>query len=323
MWNSTELLTGWESSPLPTQKAYAASIGINYNTFRGALWRARQARKGKLPDAFPVRYTPLGQPWTLEMDNCAIFGDVQLPMVSETWLDLLCETAERRLRKPRKAIIAGDLLNLDAFSVFLKAVADSDVPDLQAELDATRDLFDQLTLVFDEIWWFFGNHERRITRWSDGILSPYLLATLVLGARMASPSIHYSHFGMCYLVTSQGRWAVTHARNYSQVRLSVTEKLSWKYGMNVINFHQHAVGHGFDRYGNYQILDGGGLFDADQLPYVMLDPSTSPRMNNGFVLFENGYPLLLGPDGFTNWQMVLPPERKNGNGRKAVKEAVR
>lgn len=297
-----ELYNEWQSSGA-TKAKVAADNHMTYGQAAGLIWRYQQSLKSLNSASFSGHYKPLGKPWDMEMDDCIVAADVQLPHTQEMWIDLLCMTAQKHLKRPRKLILAGDLLNNDAFSGY---EPDNELPSLKDEIDAAQSFFRQILLYFDEVSWFWGNHERRATRRTKNALTPYLMGQLVLGPLLHLGKVKLSHWGYMFLQTSRQKWVIAHGRNYSVQQLSVAEWLSWKYQRNVISFHEHHLAHGYDRYGHFQVINGGGLFDQAEMGYAMLDASKSPNMVNGFVLFKDGYPHVLGPDGFTDWSRWLP-----------------
>jgi len=84
-----------------------------------------------------------------------------------------------------------------------------------------------------------GNHERRLQRWTAGNLGEADLLAMVI----SNPyRIEMSNFGYCDV--EPGNWRVTHAKNYSQIALTVPEKLAWSLQKNIICFHPHRINKG-------------------------------------------------------------------------------
>lgn len=307
----------WKSGGLRKQDI-ADRHGMTYGQLAGKFWRYEQSIKNVLPADMPRRYTPITAPWQFEWNDFMTFADVQLPHVNETWLDLSCLIAQRFLKAPRRLILAGDLVNLDAFSGYEQ---DGDpTPALNAEIDAAQDFFSQILGTFDEVYWLWGNHERRATKSTNGVLRPLLLAQLVLGQYMRR--VQTSQRGYCFVDTKRAEWLIAHGKQYSVNQLSVAEWMSWKYQRNVVSFHEHHLANGFDRYGHYQLINGGGLFEAGELAYAVQDATKQAGMVNGFVLFQDGYPHVLGPDGFTDWRLWLPEQKSRLGGRAVRREPI-
>jgi hypothetical protein len=318
-----DLYTRWKAGGV-TKAQLAAEVGVSYGALAGKFWRYEQHTSERaLPAAFPTFYKRMPDPWRFEWDDFMTFADVQLPHVAETWLDRACLIGERYLTYPRRLIIAGDLVNLDAFGQYDPQM--DNLPTLGDELKSAVAFFSQVLHTFQEVYWFFGNHERRGTKATKGTLAPLTVAQLVLGQATALDRVQVSPLGYCY-VTSGGReWIIAHGKNYSVQQLNVAEWLSWKYKRNVVSFHEHHLATGFDRYKQFQLINGGGLFQADQLGYAVTDASKSANMMNGFVLFRRGVPHLFGPDGFTDWRLWIedkPLEKRGGAARKIQQVAA-
>lgn len=302
----------WLVDGKPGPTAWAREHGVPTSMFRRwitmdsakrfiSLWEAERAaqKQNTRHVAYSEFYAPLGAPWQFDFDDCVVFADVQIPHTRDEWVDLVCEVGKRHLPAgQRKAIIAGDLLNMDAFSGY---DPETNLPSLGQEVAAARQFWRDILNVYDEVWWFWGNHEYRATRKTRAQIEPFLLAELVLGKMNDDSRVHVSHWGYAYLDTSMDNWLLAHGKNYSVQTLNVAEWLSWKYQRNVVSFHEHHLGRGYDRFGNFQIINGGGLFNYDDMPYAQIHASKSPAMVNGFVLFKDGYPHVLGPEGFTRW----------------------
>lgn len=284
-----------------TKLQLAQHYGMTYGELAGKFWRYGKHQHNELPETFPMYFTRMPEPWRFEWEDFMTFADVQLPHVSETWLDRACLIAEKYLPYPRRLIIAGDLVNLDMFSQY---DSESDnVPDFEEELSAAWAFFDQILETFHEVYWYFGNHELRATKATKGVMKPLMTARFVLGD--FHKRVKVSPLGYCYVKSGGNDWLIAHGKNYSQLQTSMAERLSWKYGMNVVSFHEHHLAMGYDRYKNHMIINGGGLFQADQLVYANIHASTSAGMKNGFVMFRHGVPHLFGPDGFTDWRMWI------------------
>jgi hypothetical protein len=57
--------------------------------------------------------------------------------------------------------------------------------------------------------------------------------------------------------------------------------------MNVFVAHGHQWAQGWGRSGKFQVLDGGGLFDAAKLEYLR-QTSTHPAVHSGYYIFDSG-----------------------------------
>lgn len=275
-------------------RAHLADV-MTYDAMHGRLYRAR---KGIRSQAHLFTHD-LGAPWRLTGGDWLIVGDVQLPTTNYDYAGTLMAIAEKYLRKPRKLILAGDLINADAFSDY-----DSDIqtPAFEREVDAAETLLYEFLRVFKDIYWFWGNHERRVGRKTRGALSPTHLRNIVTPYR---DRVHVSHWGHLILDTPAGEWRVTHARNYSVNQLNVGDFLAQKYQSHIIQHHEHHCSMGWDRFKRYVVINNGGLFDPASMGYVVLDDSKMPNMQRGFTLMRGGFPTLFGPEPMTDYDRWL------------------
>lgn len=284
----------------------AKRLGVNYNTFRARMSEARRGivrrRHQPAPD-FRQYHPAVEDVLTIRADNCIVTGDIQLPTTSQQWVELMCEVADSSLPEAgRTLIIAGDLVNNDAFSSY---EPEDFQPTLSQEYRALQAFLDYVTEYFERVYWFYGNHERRAQKRTGNIIPPYLFAAMMLGRHAERVTV--SKYGYAFLETRE-RWLLSHQREYSRLQLKTANQLAQAYQMNVVAFHQHHLAHGYDDYKRYQVIDAGGLFAREAMGYATLDPTTKARMSNGFVLFRNGYPHLFGPPGFTDYELWLGAE---------------
>jgi hypothetical protein len=204
---------------------------------------------------------------------------------------------KKHLEHPR-LIIGGDFFNFDAFSSYPALVASYS---WREERKAAECLMHEWLQTFEEIYIIMGNHDRRLQKWSQGALEE----TDIFGLVVSSPKVTVSNIGWLTVDTPCGLYRVTHAKNYSVNQLTVADQLALKYQQNIIQFHEHHLALGMDRYGRHIIINGGGLFDADQMVYARLDDSKSGAMVGGFVMLRDGVPTLFGNSPFTDWPRWL------------------
>lgn len=238
----------------------------------------------------------LGKPWRLDGDF-VIVGDVHVSTTNWNFAQRPLQVAMQYLSKPRRLIIAGDMINADAFSKYDSAVP---LPSFATELKAARHFIDKYLEVFDEIYLFLGNHDRRVQYRTNSAIAPEDLLRLI----SHDTRVKISHWGHCVVNSPKGEWRILHGSEYSINQLTVADQLAQKYGQHIIGHHQHHCAIGLDRYKKYTIVDNGGLFDQDSMAYVQLDDNKKPRMANGFSLLMDGYPYLFS-DRFTNWEYWL------------------
>lgn len=229
-----------------------------------------------------------------------VVGDVHVPTTDWAFAERMLDVARLHLPRPRKLLIAGDLLNMDAISKFAKRVPS---PSMRTELKASNRFIERMLSVFDELYAFVGNHDSRLLYILEGDISIRSFAKLVTDAY---ERITFSPYSDCTITSGGQRWYVPHQMGYRQTKLSVGNELAALNWTNVITTHQHHSAIGRDKGNNATIVDCGGLFRVEQMAYVQLNPSTRPRPTQGFVLLRNGCANLLTPYAtMTDWDMWL------------------
>jgi len=286
-----------------TQGFSVDTIAKRYNVKKGDIWRGCYEYKKHLQlkglnsyndiqEKLPMRQ--IEKPVVLHGD-CVVIGDVQLPTTDYEFIQRPLQIAELYLERPRTCIIAGDLINADAFSNY-----DEDLPtNFALEIQSAKRFIEDYLTVFDRVVWFMGNHERRVPRKSKGAITPALLKMML----SSDNRLEVSAWGHCVVKTEQGDYRITHARNYSINQLTVADSLAQKYGQHIINHHEHHLAKGWDRYGRYVVVNNGGLFNQEDMTYVVLDDSKNANMKVGFTLIKDGVATIFGKEPFTNWQM--------------------
>lgn len=241
----------------------------------------------------------LGKPWRFE-GNTITAGDIHLNTTKMQLFKKLLAVAQSHLDRPRRFIIAGDLLNAEAFGGY---PAITPLPSFSRELQAAREFIKLALTVFDEVDIIPGNHDRRVQKATSNAISLEDLKRIVSG----DERVKISQWGHCVLTTSRGDYRITHGSEYSVNQLVVADQLAQKYGQHIVSWHEHHCAIGMDRFKKYIIVNGGGLFDQESMAYTQLDDNKKPRMANGFVLIKNGYPHLFS-DTFTDWSMWIDDE---------------
>ncbi len=192
----------------------------------------------------------LRNPWKLEGD-WLITGDVHIPFTDWTWAQRVSAVG-RKMRRPRRLLIAGDLLDMASFSAYLHIV---DPPSWAQEKAAAKALLAEWLGVFQEIKILSGNHERRLVKFTAAAFDE----TDWLGLLTDNERVQSSARGWCEIKTPSGVWRVTHPRNYSINQLTVADQLALKHNCHIISAHEHHFGLGWDRYGQHVIINLGCL----------------------------------------------------------------
>lgn len=269
---------------------------LTRGTVAGRIFRYKQSllKNGIEPqsDLFTVH---IGEPLTLEGD-WMIVGDVHVPTTDYDFAQLPAAIAKKY--KVKNLLIAGDLYNMDHFSVYPKRI---DHATWHQEKKAAKQLVGEWCAVFDRVVLLMGNHERRLQKLADGAFDDGDIFAELLKSR----KIESSDFGWCTIETDTGMWRPTHPRNYSINQLVVADALASKHQMHIIGHHEHHLAKGWDRYKNYVVVNNGGLFDVTKMAYVNMDDSKSAGMAKGFTMLKDGHPYLFGEAPFTDWSFWL------------------
>jgi len=257
-----------------------------------------QERHPNIQYTLPPGFLDYGNPWVLSGDWMLV-GDIHAPTCRYDLAAMVAEIAKKHLKRPRRLLIGGDLLNMDTFSTYDVIV---EPPTWAQERDAARALLSDWFGVFDEIRAIPGNHERRLQRYTAGAFETADLMSLII----SNPDkLRMNHYGWCWIDTAAGRWRVTHPKSYSVNQLMVAEAIAHKYECHVISFHEHHLGIGWDRYKHFCIVNGGSLADFDRIPYLALDDKRTAAHAIGFVMLKNGVPHIFGEPPMTDWSEWL------------------
>lgn len=283
-----------------TPREIALRYGFNENSVRGRVWRARQGWSE--PQTIAEQRTRLGAPLHIDADSVMVTGDWQIPTTDCDMVALMLAVAKRYMKKPRRLIIAGDFLNADAFTGYDPIYDEIGFTD---EIDAARALMHTLLIVFEIIYWSWGNHERRATKKTRGALTAQHVAALVTH----SPRVIVSHWSHMTVNSGGELYRITHPRNYSVNKLVTADVLAQKFQTHIISHHEHHLGKGIDRYGRYVLVNNGGMFARDAMGYAVLDDSKSPAMTPGFTLLRDGVADVFGASPYTNWDAWLPEKK--------------
>jgi len=236
--------------------------------------------------------------WRLDGD-WMIVGDIHIPFTDYEFSSRVGLVAKKWLPSPRRLLIGGDFFSMDNFSSYIQLAK---TPTWQEEKACAKALLDEWLHTFAEIRMILGNHDRRLQKWTMGALNEDDLLALIV----SNPErVQMSGFGYCTIDTCAGAWRVTHPRNYSINQLAVAEQLALKHDENIISFHEHHLGMGWDRYGRHVIVNGGCLVDPDKLAYVKLEDSKSDAMMRGFLMLRDGTPYIYGDPPMTDWSKWL------------------
>jgi len=251
----------------------------------------RQGWHAQVPDS-PLRKS-ISKPLHVEGD-VLILPDIHAPMHDAQWINRVCDLAYKWGIK--QAIIAGDLADFNAFSVFGRdAGIDADM-----ELDSLSAVMDALCQSF-EVYYFAGNHDVRPCR---ALKNAGLNVTWLMKMFTPSEHCHISDWFWCELASGGVKYHVEHPKNASINAGIVPAKLASKYLCSTIGTHGHVWGMRRDVSGQYWAIDSGVCADPELLTYTTMHHSTRPVVYQGAVIVRDGVSILLGPDNMRFYESM-------------------
>lgn len=292
------LLTQYKSADM-TQRAFWRTYladAMTYNAFHGRIWRAKNNRVGR-PELYKW---DIGKALEIETaGNHIVFGDVHAPLLDYDHVGLMLGVARKHLKKGKRVFICGgDVVNGSPFS---RHPAVTTEPAWLTEKRAARAFWDEVLSEFDYGYWVLGNHDEWLIRYMNGMFDVSdLHALLGLDKRVIISPFDYMFANM-----PTGRWMVTHSTKYSKNPLVVANRLAMHYQAHVIQAHEHHLGMTTSDNGRYLLINNGGLFNVESMAYVRRKAAAMREMVFGFTLMRAGFPTVLGPEPYTNWDLWL------------------
>lgn len=267
--------------------ALAHRFGLTRGQVSGLIARAKKSN----PAWFNVN---LGSHLQL-VGNYMVVGDVHVPVTDYDFAQLVVRVAEHF--NIRGLIIAGDFFNMDMFSSYPK---DQAMVSWEQEREAGKVLLLQWLEWFSEIYTLMGNHDRRVIRFVEGQFDE----NDIYGMLVTSSKLVHSHFGWCEVRSNGVPWRITHPRNYSRNQLVTASELALKHKSNIVSFHEHHAGKGWDKYNRYVVINGGILADQSKMGYVTLDDGNNPIMKKGFAMIKDGVGEIFSTEPYTDWSFL-------------------
>lgn len=236
-------------------------------------------------------------PITIESDNIAITSDWHLPFYDNDLVIRLFDAAAEH--GTTDLIIAGDFWDCDNYSKFTSmAESGSGVSQtFTGETEEVKKMLGRILKIFTNVYICRGNHEKRWIDLNAGKMGMKELFALARPSFMSEDAWdkrvtitaddHINLLQKNQKTGDMGLWLCCHPRNFRITPLSVGRDLSAKHLCNVIVAHGHAFNQGRDRSGQFQVADGGGLFERSALDYTR-ETTCHPMTRSGFFILKNG-----------------------------------
>lgn len=225
-------------------------------------------------------------PLDIYTDAVALTCDYHVPFIDNDLMARLIDECEQLGVK--KLAIGGDFWDCDNFSRFTHITPMSTFKDEQI---AVKAVISRLLEHFDQIYICRGNHEKRWIDMSYGKLGMQELYALAIPDDMSKKEfgkrVHITDDAHMMIHFNDQKWMLCHPRNFRVTPLSVVRDLASKYLCNICGAHGHQFSQGRDRSGNFQVVDGGGIFDKNALEYLR-EISAYPDVRAGFYILNEG-----------------------------------
>lgn len=179
-------------------------------------------------------------------------------------------------------LIPGDFWDCDNYKNSEKFVNLTYIETFQDEKICVGKELDVLVEHFPHIYFCRGNHEKRWLKFNRGMVG---IDELFAITKRTGYKVTLDDYMVLY--QNKSKWYISHPDNYSPVPLSVASKIADKFQCNTMVAHGHLMSQGYDRTGQFQIVDGGGMFDTDQIEY-MRRTTTFPSTHSGFYVIMDG-----------------------------------
>jgi hypothetical protein len=293
------------------------------------LQRSGKIKNLRVPES---TYPIFNKPLTMHGD-ALIMGDLECPYHHAEFIDKCLELADRW--RIRQCILGGDIMHLDSLSSFSKnwrntetggitlearqalydasskmsakdrqilvgVIEEEGIKDeedgLSTELAATRAVLHRIADQFDLLHIVLGNHEGRMIRALETVLSPDdILRLLGLGGKWQIAPFYYS------LLTSSGEtFRVTHPKNYGK---GTSRKLASKYRQHCIMMHGHHFLLSTDPSGEWLAAEIGHCSDEERLAYIAQRDNTADKHVLGAAIVQGGKLHLL--NRFVDWDLLM------------------
>lgn len=234
---------------------------------------ANQARVRRIDEEY--------EPLTVKDNNVIVAADWHGPFHDRKLERCVYKAAEDYGVKT--ILIPGDFFDCDNYTKFLKLTY---IETFQQEVGHVSQILNRLGENFKQIYFCRGNHERRWLEQNKGLMNiKNLFAILQTKANYKVTADDYIR-----LFSGDEEWRLSHQKEFSKNQLSVAVALADKYHVNMLSAHGHQFGQGYDTSGDFKAVDGGGIFDVQQIEYLR-NTTRYPSVHSGFYVIQDGDPI--------------------------------
>jgi len=218
-------------------------------------------------------------PIRFKSNNLLVASDWHIPFHDADLVQEMLKTAKQY--SVEDIAVPGDFFDCDNYKVFINLPWGET---FRMELEEVAMHLQILVDTFKRTYFCRGNHEYRWIRQNigqTGMRELFNLTGILDGYEVTEDN-------WMTVGTARGDWMLAHPRQYRQTKLSLAGDLAEKYHINTFCAHGHFFDSGWSKSGWYQVVDGGGMFDADLTGYLR-DITTYPWTLNGYWLLQDGY----------------------------------
>lgn len=249
------------------------------------------------------RFTPM-----LQIGDAMVTCDWHIPLHDPYLVD--CMISYARENNIKTLIIAGDYFHMETFGNYLPYQPEASLE--QEKYDGNL-IMKTLCQTFDNIDMIWGNHDFRLSKKlgykkSFEECMRWMLSELTEEEWSKIRISNLDHMMYIPFTTSfpDQVFRICHQENYSSVPLTVARKLAAKYSCSMITTHSHHLALGVAQNGVDICIEGGGFFHKERTEYIQRS-NANHEWVNGFTMFKNGIPTLIGP-AFGNHNLFLRKE---------------
>lgn len=209
-----------------------------------------------------------------------VLPDVELPFHNAPFLNNVIMLA--RAQGVRQLILDGDFMHNASFAYFAGSEKEAD-----QELSEVEELVYPFFANFDAVYWLSGNHDTRIQKMLDRLISMERIARMIVPPEHAAEFYRkvkiFDHF-WCKVGSE---WQIHHPNvKGAQIPARTATWIAEKNDCNVGQGHVHLFGTAQTRNGKWMGIDIGVGVDVRRLAYQNLRHSTHPNGVAGALILR-------------------------------------